>query len=99
MVGVVMRNVYKIVLVVLAVALFSACYVPPSPTYTPTSSSSGYLLQCQDIVVACGCHGYVTFGQWEYTNKCASGYHEAVPCYNMGYCSQGGQPWGTRCAC
>jgi len=80
--------------------LMSSCVIPP-PTTNTTSGSSYYNSggQCQDVVISCGCHGYVTFGQTEYTNRCNSGYHEAVPCYNMGSCPRGGQPWGTRCTC
>lgn len=56
------------------------------------------LLMCNDITLACGCHGYVEFGSVRRNYRCSSGFDRAQPC--AGYsCPYGGQPWGARCTC
>lgn len=84
-------------IVVLASLLFfaSSCMDIPTTTYSYSYSKKS----CGQVVKSCGCHGYVELGALAYTSECSSGQHQAVPCYNMGYCPQGGVPWGSRCYC
>lgn len=86
---------FKYILVLIFLLLFSACPAIPVETYSYSYSKKS----CGQIVNPCGCHGYVQLGTVAYTSECASGRHQAVACYNMGYCSAGGVPWGSRCYC
>ena len=87
-----MRSIW-IFLCVISSFLLTSCVFVDSPE--PESNKLG----CYETVVTCGCHGYVIAGQRESTPYCESGVHEAVLCYNMGYCPSGGLPWRTVCSC
>lgn len=88
----------KALLLIVLFVVGSACIVIESPDPEPDPEPESRL-QCGAVVVSCGCHGYVSPGARFQESACATGWAEAVPCYNMGYCSGGTLPWGLRCTC
>lgn len=85
----------RILVLIFILVFTSSCLDIPTTTYSHSYSKRS----CGQVVTLCGCHGYVEVGAVAYTSECMSGRHQAIPCYNMGYCADGGLPWGTRCIC
>ena len=88
----------RVLLIVFFVAFGSACIVFEAPEPDPEPEPEPRL-QCGAVVVPCGCHGYVNPGARFQERDCETGWAEAVPCYNVGYCAGGTLPWGLRCTC